>query len=745
MAFTYLEKTPGELIRSADWNAVGMEVARLGGDKVDRAGGDTINGSLGVRGDFTVGAANKGAGLRIFKKQEDGTAADHGAVVLGTDGDASARLHLGYAGPYSWIQSQGKPTLALNPRGGSVGVGTEAPQDRLHVHGALRILSDSNPVRFTSGWSGFPDAAPNQAEIANDTGTYKTLMLVGNRSAGGPRRVSVWDRLEVNGTLAVTGDAGVGGAFSTAGAATVGGRLTAGGGAAVTGPLSATGDASLGANATVGGALSFGERGGQHVNLWRTGYGIGIQGSTQYYRSDAHFAWFRGGAHHNDTFNPGPNGAALMVLRADGALGVGTATPAARLHVAGGAIRVDAGQELMFADNGQIRSADDNHRILFRRSENKLELREHGDIVFSPGATAGAETARMVVNAAGSVGIGTAAPQDRLDVAGRVRIGSNASPIQIGGDGHTGFVNGNARQAEISNDVDGYKTLMILGNSSAGMGRRVSVWDRLEVNGMLVANGAQVNGTVESLADTVMGNGVGKRFILHTRTNGGGDFLQLTTDDGAGNWQWHQGLTFRRATGNVGISNVDPQDRLHVNGTVRILGDTNPLRFTSTWSGFPDPVKHQAEICNDTTGHKTLMLVGNQSAGMGRRVSVWDRFEVNGTFVNNSDARFKRNFRKLTGALGSVLRLEGLRYDLRPEDGGPSAEHQKDHIGFVAQQVREVCPELVSHDPAQDRYYLNYLGIVPLLVEAVKELRTGMEAELAAARARIAALEGGAA
>ncbi|HWK88983.1 MAG TPA: hypothetical protein VNP72_03285, partial [Longimicrobium sp.] len=214
MAFTYLEKTPGELIRSADWNAVGQEVQRLGAEKVDRAGNDTIAGPLAVRGDFTVGAPNKGAGLRVLKKQEDGTAADHGAVVLGTDGDASARLHLGYAGPYSWIQSQGKNTLALNPRGGNVGVGLDTPQDRLHVHGGLRILTDSNPVRFTSGWSGFPDQAPNQAEISNDTGSYKTLMLVGNKSAGGPRRVSVWDRLEVNGTLGVTGDAAVGGALS---------------------------------------------------------------------------------------------------------------------------------------------------------------------------------------------------------------------------------------------------------------------------------------------------------------------------------------------------------------------------------------------------------------------------------------------------------------------------------------------------------------------------------------------------
>jgi len=70
----------------------------------------------------------------------------------------------------------------------------------------LRILTDLNPILFSSSWQAFPDPATNRAEISNDVGTYKTLMIVGNRSAGLGRRVSVWDRLEINGNLAVTGD-----------------------------------------------------------------------------------------------------------------------------------------------------------------------------------------------------------------------------------------------------------------------------------------------------------------------------------------------------------------------------------------------------------------------------------------------------------------------------------------------------------------------------------------------------------
>ena len=40
--------------------------------------------------------------------------------------------------------------------------------------------------------------------------------------------------------------------------------------------------------------------------------------------------------------------------------------------------------------------------------------------------------------------------------------------------------------------------------------------------------------------------------------------------------------------GNVGIGNITPADELDVGGNMRILTKTNPLRFTSAWSGFPD-------------------------------------------------------------------------------------------------------------------------------------------------------------
>jgi hypothetical protein len=112
---------------------------------------------------------------------------------------------------------------------GGVGVGTTAPQDKLQVHGGLRILTDGNPIRFTSRWSGHADAS--KAEIANDTVGDKKLMIVGNSSGGNNiRRVGVWDELAVHGRLYVDSHLNVGGLIGAGGQSPLPRNPTWGGG-----------------------------------------------------------------------------------------------------------------------------------------------------------------------------------------------------------------------------------------------------------------------------------------------------------------------------------------------------------------------------------------------------------------------------------------------------------------------------------------------------------------------------------
>ena len=147
-----------------------------------------------------------------------------GVLLVGSEG--SSHLAFDRKGIMSKANGTSVGTLLLQNEGGktyfggdlevkgNVGIGAKYPKAKLHVNGDTHLNGDtvlagsvsagSNPLLFSSAWTGSPDTAQNKAEISNDTRKYKTLMIVGNKSAGFERRVSVWDRLEVNGKLAVT-------------------------------------------------------------------------------------------------------------------------------------------------------------------------------------------------------------------------------------------------------------------------------------------------------------------------------------------------------------------------------------------------------------------------------------------------------------------------------------------------------------------------------------------------------------
>lgn len=70
------------------------------------------------------------------------------------------------------------------------------------------------------------------------------------------------------------------------------------------------------------GALFFGSRTVQQLNLYATSYGLGVQSSTLYFRSSnvATFSWHRGGVHSNVANDPGAGGVEAMRIDATGRL-----------------------------------------------------------------------------------------------------------------------------------------------------------------------------------------------------------------------------------------------------------------------------------------------------------------------------------------------------------------------------------------------------------------------------------------
>jgi hypothetical protein len=123
-------------------------------------------------------------------------------------------------------------------------------------------------------------------------------------------------------------------------------------------------------------------------------------------------------------------------------------------------------------------------------------------------------------------------------------------------------------------------------------------------------------------------------------------------------------------------------------------------------------------------------------------------FAVNGYYaaylqssgtLTASDERLKENVTTLTGSLDKINQLRGVNFTWKNEARGTG-----NNIGFIAQEVENVYPELVGDgglpdiDGESPHKHVNYEKLVPALVEAIKELK----AELDAAKARITTLEG---
>ena len=85
-----------------------------------------------------------------------------------------------------------------------------------------------------------------------------------------------------------------------------------------------------------------------------------------------------------------------------------------------------------------------------------------------------------------------------------------------------------------------------------------------------------------------------------------------------------------------------------------------------------------------------------------------------------SDLRLKKDVAAIKDALDGILSLRGVtyRYDT---SGYPEMGLSKDpQIGFIAQELEQVYPELVK--TREDGFRLvNYAQLVPVLVEAIKQ------------------------
>ncbi len=141
------------------------------------------------------------------------------------------------------------------------------------------------------------------------------------------------------------------------------------------------------------------------------------------------------------------------------------------------------------------------------------------------------------------------------------------------------------------------------------------------------------------------------------------------------------------------------------------------------------------------TGSKFVVMNGN--VGIGRENPAY-LLDVNGTIrvastLYSSDERLKSDIKPLTDEKDKLYLLQGKSYKkaLLPVDIKDSltlavAKKTKEKVietpeyGYLAQELKEVFPDLVSQDSA-GYYSVNYIGLIPVIIEALKDQRSENE------------------
>jgi|GEM_PF-1994625 len=166
----------------------------------------------------------------------------------------------------------------------------------------------------------------------------------------------------------------------------------------------------------------------------------------------------------------------------------------------------------------------------------------------------------------------------------------------------------------------------------------------------------------------------------------------------------------------VGLSSTYADFMLDVNGRARIRSGGTDEVSAGVWFNNNANNALQAFIG---------MRIDNEFGIFSQSMAQWlMRFNVTtgaicafSAITSCSDQRLKTNLSLLEGSLQKLSRLQGFHYQWIKH---PTMGMQ---TGLLAQEVQKIFPELVETD-ADGYLSVNYVGLIPHLIESLKELQT---------------------
>lgn len=106
--------------------------------------------------------------------------------------------------------------------------------------------------------------------------------------------------------------------------------------------------------------------------------------------------------------------------------------------------------------------------------------------------------------------------------------------------------------------------------------------------------------------------------------------------------------------------------------------------------------------------------------------SQFNNIYYTGGLVFNSDANLKKNVQTLSGSLDRILKLRSVSFEFDKENHKDLNFKDGRQLGFIAQEMETVIPELVETMPNGYKG-IQYDKLAPVIVEAIQEQQTQIE------------------